>query len=163
MSAARPASTHQTGLTAVLAVVRLVIALLNTLFADIADLPASHPDRVLHDRLMAHLLRTEARLLRDIAATPLAPPARTRTPRRATAHSPATPKPRPARQARRLPRPARAPPRRQTRAQTGALLHAYLVTLSKLNHAYPLATFQNTGTGPLRCPDSDFRHAADCR
>ncbi len=60
MSSARPAPRHQAGLAAALAVVRLVMALLDRLFADIADLPATHPDRQLHTKLMAHLARAEA-------------------------------------------------------------------------------------------------------
>ncbi len=85
MSSTRPASSHPTGLAAALAVVRLLMALLDRLFSDIADLPASHPDRRLHARVMAELTRVEARLLRDIAAAPAAiVPTRARTRSRAT-------------------------------------------------------------------------------
>ena len=31
------------------------------------------------------------------------------------------------------------------------------------NLAHDFATFQNTGTGPFKCPDTPFRHAADWR
>ena len=67
MSSASPAPSHPAGLAATLAVVRLVIALVERLFADIADLPPNHPDRRLHARLVAHLARAEAQILADIA------------------------------------------------------------------------------------------------
>ncbi len=69
MTSPPPAPRHQAGLTAALAVVRLVMALLERLFADVADLPRTHPDRRAHDRLVAMLARTEARILAEIAAT----------------------------------------------------------------------------------------------
>ncbi len=68
MSPAAPTPSHPTGLAAALAVVRLVMALLESLFAGVGDLPADHPDRRLHARLMAVLARAEARILADLAA-----------------------------------------------------------------------------------------------
>ena len=68
MSRAAPSAAHQAGLAAALVVVRLVLALLNTWLADLADLPSTHPDRRLHARLIAQLTRAEAQILADIAA-----------------------------------------------------------------------------------------------
>ena len=69
MSSAAPSKTQPSGHAAALAVVRLVMALLERLFADVADLPRTHPDRRAHDRQVAMLARTEARILAEIAAT----------------------------------------------------------------------------------------------
>ncbi len=80
MSSAATQQTHPTGLAAALAVVRLVMALLETLFADAAALPASHPDRRLHERVMAELARAEARILAEMAQSAAA---LARIPRRA--------------------------------------------------------------------------------
>ena len=86
MSRAAPSAAHQAGLAAALVVVRLVLALLNTWLADLADLPPTHPDRRLHARLIAQLTRAEAQILADMAAEArIAPtrPARARIPPRA--------------------------------------------------------------------------------
>ncbi len=132
MSAASPASTHPTGLAAALAVVRLVMALLNTLFADIADLPPTHPDRRRHTRLMAALTRAEAQILADIdtAARPTPPVRRARAP-----HAITTPelRPRLARPTSPLSHPPRAPPAAEmpkTTAERRAETHVHFVAKS---------------------------------
>lgn len=63
MSFTNPAPTQPAGLAAALVVVRLVMALLEAWFAEVGDLPADHPDRRLHVRLMVELTRAEARIL----------------------------------------------------------------------------------------------------
>ncbi|MCX7382256.1 MAG: hypothetical protein NT133_12730 [Alphaproteobacteria bacterium] len=110
MSLASPTPSHQTGLAAALAVVRLVMAVFDTLFGHFEDLPPAHPDRRLHARVLLELRRTEARLLAEIdAAARIAPPRR-----RVRAPAKCAPAPAPRRprwhHVRRRIRPARAPP-----------------------------------------------------
>lgn len=62
------APTPPAGLAAALVVVRLVIALLERLFADVGDLPPDHPERRQFTRVLAELARVEARILGVIAA-----------------------------------------------------------------------------------------------
>ena len=62
------APTPPAGLAVALVVVRLVIALLERLFADVGDLPADHPERQQFARVLAELARAEARILGVIAA-----------------------------------------------------------------------------------------------
>ncbi len=83
MSHASPAPTFPIGLVAALAVVRMVMALLASLFTDLDDLPPDHPDQRPHAKVMAELARAEARLLGEIAAAQRAAP---RRPRHALPH-----------------------------------------------------------------------------
>ncbi|MCX7382898.1 MAG: hypothetical protein NT133_16130 [Alphaproteobacteria bacterium] len=79
MSFTNPAPTQPAGLAAALVVVRLVMALLEAWFAEVGDLPADHPDRRLHVRLMVELTRAEARIRAGMdEAARTAPPRPTR-------------------------------------------------------------------------------------
>ncbi|MCX7380810.1 MAG: hypothetical protein NT133_05160 [Alphaproteobacteria bacterium] len=119
----RPSQPHpHPGLVTALAIVRLVMQLVEAMFAHIGDLPENHPDRRRHALLCRELQRAEARILaniaarqdeRDCASAPAPavrrgrlhrpPQHRIQNPRRAAAgphHKPAA-----------LPRPGRGPPR----------------------------------------------------
>ena len=99
------------GLTAALAIVRLVMQLVEAIFADLGDLPDNHPDRRSHARLCRELQRAETRILAEIAALD---EAQHHTTARATTNA----RPRQPRQAATLPprpnaarpRPGRGPP-----------------------------------------------------
>ncbi len=117
MSSTRPASPQKAGLSAALVVVRLVMALLERLFADAADLPENHPDRRLLARARAELARAEARILANIAMSDRAaarapnPPHAARAPLIQTVATPARTATCPAGA---IPRIARAPPMAHT-------------------------------------------------
>ncbi len=139
MPSASHARTHPAGLTAVLAVVRLVMALFDRLFADIADLPENHPDRRLHARVVAELRRVEARILADMAHAARTPPTPIR-PARSLPHTrTASKRPGASRRAACLTlspqRTARAPPPCRSAPssppQTRALTRAHIDTITK--------------------------------